>query len=139
MFRAVALIFSMLIVSCASNEPPRTTYAKTLVVVTKLYDTGSDAVRAGLIKPGSDTALAINDARATVSAAMHAWSKNPDSVPYMNAALAAIPPLVALIERVTGKKFSAEIDDGNRSGAIALRFEPDRSWHGAGARAAAAW
>lgn len=127
------------LLACASNESPRTTYGKTLVVVQKLYDTVSDAVRAGLIRPGSDTALTINDARATVTAAMHAWSKNPDSVPYMNAALAAIPPLVALVERVTGTKFTAEVVYGDDPGALAVRHIPDRARYGPDREAARAW
>lgn len=113
--RWILIVFAALLVTACgdnakSSDPvvaARTKYVQTAETLTRVNETISGAVRSGLIKPRSETALAIDDARGTVRAAMDVWGKDPDSVPYMNAALAALPKLIALVERATGKKLSS--------------------------------
>lgn len=111
------LVFTSLVAACGGNaksdDPKvaaRTKYVQVASTLASVNDTIADAVRTGLIKPRSETALAIDKARAVVRSAMDVWGANPDSVPYMNAALAALPDLFRLVQQVTGKTFTAVLE-----------------------------
>lgn len=101
----------------------RLKYAQTLKTATTAYQTVDALVDQGVIKPGSAVALEINDARAALTSAMKVWRRDPDNISYANMGMAALPPLLSLIEKVSGKKITA-LEPRRPSWAPSKPFSP---------------
>lgn len=100
------LLLVWALVGCAQTAAEgRTNLAKTEIAATAAYKEATTLAQAGVIRPGSQTAVIIADAELAVAAAIRVWRTDPENPQYIAAGMNALPALVQLIADIkAGRK-----------------------------------
>lgn len=99
------LFWAVNLMGCAQQpQDNRVRLAQTEATATAAFKEISELVRAGVIRPGSRTAIIIADAELVVAAAIRVWRTNPDNPKYADAAINALPALLQLIANAKSQR-----------------------------------
>lgn len=115
LFALVVGVVALTVQACSTVPTPKTPrerYAAAEVALKTAIDEVGTLRRAGMITPGSNTAVAVAKTISAASSALDVWSLNPDDPRYVEMGVAAVAQLATLINDL--KRSKALLPDGRK-------------------------